>query len=203
MPRVRLADVVRQLPRRAHDLSRREVIESQRWRIIEAVTEVTAKLGYVDASVADVIGVAGISRKTFYEQFKDKEDCFLTAYDVLSERLVRALVKVGAEMPTGPRKRRAQLDRFLAVLEREPAVARVFMIDVLGAGRRAFEQRQRLNALCADVILGNTARDPVRRSAIIGGINNAVVDALLDGRGKQLSELAAPLAEFVERAIKG
>src|SRR4051812_48071138 len=108
MPRVRLAEIVRELPRRAHDLSRRDVMESQRWRILEAVTEVIAKLGYADASVADVIAVAGISRKTFYEQFRDKEDCFLTAYDVLSARSVRSLVNVGAEVPSGPRRRRAQ-----------------------------------------------------------------------------------------------
>src|SRR3954466_3544394 len=87
MRRVRLADVVRELPRRAHDLSRREVEESQRWRMLEAVTDVTAKHGYADAAVADIIAAAGLSRKTFYEQFKDKEECFLTAYDVVSKRL--------------------------------------------------------------------------------------------------------------------
>jgi AcrR family transcriptional regulator len=201
MPRVRLAHVVRELPRRAHDLSRREVIESQRWRILEAVTEVTAKLGYAAATVADVIAVAGISRKTFYEQFQDKEDCFLTAYDVLSARLVRSLVSVGAELPSGPGRRQAQIEAFLAALQREPEIARVFMLDVLGAGRPAFEHRQRVNALFADAILGAAAPTPVLRSAIIGGLNNAVVDALLDGRGKRLRELAAPLAEFVELAI--
>lgn len=201
MARVRLADVIRELPRRAHDLSRQEVIESQRWRLLEAVTEVTARLGYADASVADVIAAAGISRKTFYEQFRDKEDCFLTAYDVLSARLVRSMVRGAAELPSGPRRSRAQIEVFLTALEREPEVARVFMIDVLGAGRRAFEHRQRVNALFADAMLGAAAPDPVRRSAIIGGLNNAVVDALLDGRGKRLTELAAPLAEFMERAI--
>jgi AcrR family transcriptional regulator len=199
--RVRLAEVVRELPRRAHDLSRHEVAQSQRWRILEAVTEVTAKVGYAEASVADVIAVAGISRKTFYEQFRDKEDCFLSAYDVLSERLVRSLVQVGAELPPGPGRRRAQLEAFLAALEREPAVARVFMVDVLGAGARALERRQHVNALFVDAFLGAVAADPVRRLAIVGGVNNAVVAALLEGRAKLLRDLAAPLGEFVELAL--
>src|SRR4051794_36947576 len=136
MRRVRLADVVRELPRRAHDLSRREVEESQRWRILEAVTDVTAKLGYAEASVADIIAAAGLSRKTFYEQFKDKEECFLTAYDVVSKRLLRSMADVGAAAKEGPARRRAQLEAFLVALDGQPAIARAFMVDVLGAGPR-------------------------------------------------------------------
>ncbi len=69
--------------------------DSQRWRLLEAITEVTAKLGYADATVADVIAGAGVSRKAFYEHFTDKEHCFLTAYDVLSERVLAAMVSAG------------------------------------------------------------------------------------------------------------
>jgi hypothetical protein len=105
-----------------------------------------------------------------------KEDCFLTAYDVLAKRSVRSLVNVGAEMDSGPLRRRAQIDTFLAALEREPEVGRVFMVDVLGAGRRALEHRQRINGLFADAILGAAVTDPIRRLTIIGGLNNAVVE---------------------------
>ena len=108
MPRVRLAEVVRKLPRRAHDLSRADVSESQRWRLLEAVTEVVAERGYEGASVAHVIAAAGVSRKTFYEHFADKEACFLAAYDVLSSRLLRALGRVGSASRTrgsGARRR--------------------------------------------------------------------------------------------------
>ncbi len=201
MLRVRLAEVTRELPRRAHDLSRKEVVASQRWRILEAVTEATANVGYAKASVADVIERARVSRKTFYEHFKDKEDCFLTAYDVLSDRLVRALVAVGLEIGVGPHRRRAQMATFLGALERDLAVARVFVVDVLGAGPRALKRRERVNATFADAFLGDTSADGVRRAAIIGGIITVVAGALIESRPARLTELVASLSEFVEQAL--
>src|ERR1044072_9485639 len=69
-----------QLPRGRHGLSPEAVTESQRGRILTAMVEVTAERGYADCRIADVIAYAGGSRKTFYELFSDKEDCFLAAY---------------------------------------------------------------------------------------------------------------------------
>ena len=76
-----------QLPRGRHGLSPETVAESQRGRILTAMVEVTAKRGYADCRIADVIAYAGVSRKTFYELFSDKEDCFLAAYDLWLGRL--------------------------------------------------------------------------------------------------------------------
>ena len=197
--RVQLADVVRTLPRRAHDIPRRAVEASQKWRLLEAMTEVVAKKGYLDASVADVIGAANVSRKTFYEQFRDKEDCFLSAYDVLSDRLVAALVTIGEDLPDGPARRAAQLEAFLAALARDLLVARVFMVDVLGAGPRALLRRERVNRSFGEALLSE-ALEPVRRAAIVGGINAVVAGALL-GRGVELAALAGPLCAFIESAL--
>src|SRR6266511_4356448 len=68
------------LPRGPHSLPRDVVVSSQRARIVRGLIEVVAEKGYVATTVADVIGRAGVSRTTFYQQFKDKEDCFLLAY---------------------------------------------------------------------------------------------------------------------------
>ncbi|HEX2265256.1 MAG TPA: TetR/AcrR family transcriptional regulator, partial [Solirubrobacterales bacterium] len=62
--------------------------ESQRNRIHQAMIEVVSERGYPETRVVDVIGVAGVSRKTFYELFDSKEDCFLAAYDVLLDNLL-------------------------------------------------------------------------------------------------------------------
>lgn len=198
--KVRLAEVVRELPRRAHDLSRRTVEESQRWRLLEAMTEVAAKRGYGDASIADVISVAGVSRKTFYEHFSDKEDCFLTAYDVVSERLIGSLVTIGKAHEDPDERRAAQVSAFLTAMMQDLAAARVFMIDVLGAGPRALERRERINRRFAEAVLGSDV-EPVRGSAIIGGVNSVVASALLlEGPSVKLLGLAAPLTEFVRAA---
>ena len=201
MRRVRLANVVRELPRHGHALSRRTVAESQRWRLIEAVTEVTARLGYGSASVADVVAAAGVSRKTFYEHFGDKEDCFLSAYEVLSRRLLDLLVADGRDHPPGTARRRSQLEAFLAAMARDPTSARVFMVDVLGAGASALARRQRVNEAFGRAVLGDDV-DPIRRRAIVGGVNTVVAGTLLrSSQRSSLMSLAEPLASFVEQAL--
>ena len=64
-----------------HALSRDEVDDIQRARIVSAMVEVAADVGYLGAAVAPVVARAGISRRTFYELFEGREDCFLAAFD--------------------------------------------------------------------------------------------------------------------------
>jgi AcrR family transcriptional regulator len=197
---VHLADVVRVLPKR-HGLPRQTVRESQRWRMLEAVTEAVGKCGYAEASVADVITIAGVSRKTFYEHFQDKEECFLTAYEALSALLVAAMVDV-REHRDGPIRRRAQITTYFDVLAKDPVGARVFIVDVLGAGSRALICRERVNDSFARAVLGTTV-DVLRRTAIVGGVNAMTVAALLEGGNAKLPRLVEPVCMFIESAIRG
>ena len=84
----RTAKLNERLPRGRHGLPREAVTESQRSRILQAMIEVVSERGYPETRVVDVIGVAGVSRKTFYELFSSKEDCFLATYDVLLGNLL-------------------------------------------------------------------------------------------------------------------
>jgi len=76
------------LPSGRHGLPRDVVVRSQRERMVEAMIGVVAEKGYTDATVADIISTAGVSRATFYEQFADKEDCFIAAYGAVMERML-------------------------------------------------------------------------------------------------------------------
>jgi AcrR family transcriptional regulator len=69
------------LPRGRHGLDPQQVVASQRARIFSAMTSVTAAKGYATTTVADVLAVAGVSRETFYGQFRSKLDCFEQAFD--------------------------------------------------------------------------------------------------------------------------
>jgi AcrR family transcriptional regulator len=196
-----LADIVRVLPKRGLGITRRTVKESQRWRMLEAVTEAVARRGYAEASVADVIEIAGVSRKTFYEHFRDKEDCFLKAYEVLSARLVAAMTSAARPNMSAAARRRAQMTRFIDALVRDPLVARVFMVDVLGAGERALQARERVNASFSEAVLGREI-DPIRRAAIVGGVNAVVVGALLEGRAKALPDTLDEMCAFITGALR-
>src|SRR3954453_13609187 len=90
----------RKLPPGRHGLPRQFVLHNQRGRLVEAAMHVFGPRSFGEARVADVLEHAAISRKTFYEQFADKEACFMAAYEAASVR-VRDAVRLGAGGRTG------------------------------------------------------------------------------------------------------
>src|SRR5438067_2891348 len=131
------------LPSGRHGLTREAVVASQRGRLIDAMAQVVAEKGYAATTVADVVERAGVSRRTFYEQFADKEVCFLAAYDVgLAAVLSRIQEAVEAGPAAGWREQaRAGVGAFLTLLAAEPAFARALQVEILTAGPAALERR--------------------------------------------------------------
>src|SRR6516164_10070200 len=85
------AGILTVLPRGRHAAPRPVVREAQRARMLDAMVQSVAEKGYARVAVADVVERAGVSRKTFYEQFANKEECFLAAYDDGVDRLLAAI----------------------------------------------------------------------------------------------------------------
>src|SRR3954468_9415515 len=81
----------RPLPRGPHGLERDVVLASQRARVLGAMGEAVARKTYAGTTVADVVAGAGVSRKTFYEHFRAKEECFLAAFDAGVAMLLQAI----------------------------------------------------------------------------------------------------------------
>src|SRR3954466_2752310 len=131
------------LPRGRHAAPREVVWESQRGRLLAAMAEVVGGKGYGPVAVADVIARAGVSRKTFYEHFDNKEECFLAAYDAGVELMLDAIDEASGAAPTaGPVAiASAATERDPDPLAANPAFARTFLIEVLAAGPRALERR--------------------------------------------------------------
>jgi len=143
--------VLRVLPRGPHGLGRDVVAASQRGRLLEAMAHAVAEKGYGAASVADVIGRAGVSRKTFYVHFRDKLDCFLAAYDVGVEVLL-ATVRAAGEGEGDPLAvARARTRAYLQALAAEPDFARTFLLEVSAAGPEALARRRDVHRQFADL----------------------------------------------------
>jgi AcrR family transcriptional regulator len=85
----RIAPLYKRLPHGPHRLTRDEVIRNQRTRIHGAMIETIAQDGYEKTSIKKVVALAGLSRRAFYEQFANKEECFLTTFDLLAARAVK------------------------------------------------------------------------------------------------------------------
>ena len=117
----------------------------QRERLIVAMLNAAAELGYLETNVQDVIDRAGVSRPTFYEHFSNKEDCFLAAFDTSAERLRK---KVDAAAQKGGdvwRDRiRFGLETLLRFASREPDTARTMVVEARAASATAVRRRVEL-----------------------------------------------------------
>jgi AcrR family transcriptional regulator len=136
------------LPRGPHQLSREAVEQSQRNRIVLAVTDVVADKGWGSTSVSDIVARAGVSRSTFYQLFDDRLDCFLAANEIAYGTLMavmRERLQAGEEQGDLAYAERvsALLGSYLETLAANPGLARVFLVEVYAAGPRAIEQRRR------------------------------------------------------------
>ena len=190
----------RPLPRGPHRLAREQVLASQRGRMLAAIADAVAAKGYAATTVGDVVGGAGVSRKTFYEHFVDKEACFLAAWDVGVGILFDAIAQAqdGAADPI--ERLRLGVRGYLRTLADEPAFARTFLIEVVAAGPSAERRRAGVHARFADLLaasheLARGELDGLREvpaplfRAAVGAINELVSDYVRSGRTERLPEL--------------
>jgi AcrR family transcriptional regulator len=194
---------VEQLPRGRHRLTRAAVEHSQRERLLLAMTQSVAERGYARTTVADVLRRARVSRETFYEQFRNKEDCFLAAYDAAASIVAEAMTGAlgPADLPAGVEARLERLlSRYLATLAAEPAVARAFLVEVYAAGPAALARRvevqQRFVELVAAIVGASDERQRFACEAIVATVSGLVTQRICAGRGAELEELRAPLGEL-------
>ncbi|MEA2153696.1 MAG: hypothetical protein QOI18_1929 [Solirubrobacteraceae bacterium] len=144
-------------------LPRGRVTEIQRSRMLAATLEAVEEVGYARMTVAQVIGRARVSRKTFYDVFADREDCFLAALEQ-GVGQVGKLVHEAYERETVWRDGvRAGLAELLVFLDVEPALARMYLVEALGAGPRVLGRRAELLEELAEVVdRGRFATSAVR-----------------------------------------
>lgn len=180
-----------------HGIPRAVVHEVQRGRLLDALAEVIAEEGYLNTTVHKILKRAGISRRTFYEIFSDKEDCFLAAYQEAADHVI-VLVQRACRLGGTPELRiENSLRAMLEFSEREPAVATMCIVEVMAAGEKARERRaktmERLTELVAGALEARCEdRDEamLRARVLVGGVHEMVYDSLARGEVEGLSELA-------------
>ncbi len=176
---------------------------TQRDRLLDGMAQTVARRGYAATPVAEVLKAAGVSRRTFYEQFVDKEDCFLAAYDAFVARCTERLVgayHAGAGWEDGIGRAYAAL---LAALAAEPDYAHLGVVGVLGAGPEALARREATLRRFARFIeytrerADVSARPPrLVAQAIVGGIHELVYSRIVRGQAQRLPELAGELEHY-------
>jgi AcrR family transcriptional regulator len=205
---------LRVLPRGRHAAPRAVVAESQRERLLVAMADATATKGYANVAVADVIERAGVSRRSFYEQFSNKEECFLAAYDAGVEGLLEAIAEAEDEAAGGGllAGARAGTAVYLELLADNPAFARTFLVEVLGAGAAALARRDAVHerfarrmgeahAALAATVGGLPEPAPYIFRAAVGAIHELVTQRLLEEGPAALPALLEPILEVELRLL--
>jgi len=186
-----------------HGLTRDQVETSQRRRIVEAMIRLVGTRPFHEVGVADLVTAAGVSRKTFYQQFSNKEEVFAEAYDQAIGGLIGVMAQA-AESSQGRRDRLAvRVTALLTVLAREEPIGRVCFVEVAAAGPLALERRRHGTAALAAALLGfdEGGEIPITALAAAGGLSEVIHHEIVAGRGDRLVAIAPDLVETVMSPI--
>ena len=209
-----------QLPPGRHGLTRSYVAANQMQRMLDAVATVVSEKGYVAMSVSDIIGAAGVSRRTFYDKFKSKEDAYLASFDAISQELLASVIAAYDQSTNFVDGVTACMGVFLELAAAEPRYADMCIVEVLAAGPTAIARRNAMmKALVA--VLDEGAKTvphslqppPLTAEIVIGGVYEVVYSRVLAGEATKLPSLLPDLAysvmlpyvgrEAAERALAG
>jgi AcrR family transcriptional regulator len=186
--------------------------DRQRTRLHEAAGAVFARMGYADATAELIAREAGMSKATFYEHFDNKEDCICALFDAALEQILAALQAGERRTGADGDPYRPSIELLIAVITEHPAIAQTLLIEIIGAGPRASERRDRfLEQLAAYVdqrnatsaAAGQTPRfaSPHDAFAIVGGVVELLSRQLRTGVPADVRELEPVVVRLVNAVI--
>jgi AcrR family transcriptional regulator len=194
----------RRLPHGPHGMGRDAVARHQRARLFGAMIEAVHRQGYKATTVAHVIALAGVSRRAFYEQFANKEDCFLGTYDIAVARAKRRMMD-GWMMERGWANRvHRACQAFVEDACRNVKSSRLVLIEGLGLGVKSRERLMR-SAVAFERVLADGFRaapdgvqlPPLGPKAIVGGGRYMMFERLRTSRAAELPMLTDELLDWI------
>jgi AcrR family transcriptional regulator len=180
------------------------VAEIQRARILGAMVEVCAERGAGNVSVAHVVERAGVSRRTFYESYPDREACFLGAFDDAYKRATRYVLDDYDPNAKWVERVRSALTNLLGFLEVERGAGQLLIVGSLGAGHHALERRKRGIAQIIAIVdegrhesKAGSELPPLTAEGIVGGVLSVLHARLVEDAGDSLLGLTGPLMSMI------
>jgi AcrR family transcriptional regulator len=195
--------IQQRLPRGPYAALPEVVAADQRRRLIEALPLAVAESGFEATTVDQIVKLAQVRRNSFYEQFEDKEDCFLAAYEIAQERLHGVLTFQCYTRAGLADRVSSAVSAGLSLLGSDPARTRLIFAEAPAAGAKIatrhhewVERYGRLLRIAAIDSPDVEMPSPAIESAVIGGIASRVKQEVFAGKAKGLSRLAPELVQF-------
>lgn len=191
------------LPGGHHGLSREQILESQRERLLAAIAQEVAAKGYRATTITDVVKLASVSTRDFYEHFDGKEACFLAAFEAVRDHLEGVLAAAGAAEPDWPHQTVAVLRSGLEFFAAEPDLARFCLVEPVSATPTIAIRFREVVLACVPALergraeLGEgDALPSSTEDSLLGGIVFLATRSILAGETEQLPALLPNLVEF-------
>lgn len=192
--------VPRILPRGRHKLDPELVAASQRQRLLEAITELVAEKGYSDVTIGEIVTRAGTAKRTFYDHFVDKLECFLAAFDVITATLTASSARMFGTSGSVRERCEASIRGYLEMIASMPSAAKVFYLEAIAAGTEAVTKRYSVHLRFARniVALSRTAAaagegselSELHALAVVGALHQMIYGQLLTKGPDRLLEIS-------------
>jgi AcrR family transcriptional regulator len=194
----------RELPRGPHSLSREEVLGNQRQRLLAAMTAAVGEQGYAKTTVADVIAIAGVSRKAFYEHFANREECFLETYDTIVAEGIERVALAYRSASSRSAAITAGIEALFTRAIQNPQEVRIVLVEIGAVGPAGAERREQLLGAYEQLLRESvklepgpgTIPNPILR-AIVGGITHVLYSWVRVGRERRLKKIVPDLVSWV------
>jgi AcrR family transcriptional regulator len=186
--------------------------EIQRARILAGLVEAVAAEGYARFTVEHVVSRAGVSRRTFYQEFDDREDCFLAAFGdgldrmsaLASPAFLQGEQRVRGLSSAWRAGLRGGLTALLCFLEDEPALGGLCVVDALGGGPGVLELRAGVLARLEEIVDRGRGESragrqppPLTAEGVVGAVLGVIHARLLARDPGPLTGLVNPLMSMI------
>lgn len=195
----------RRLPHGPNGMARDEVERNQRSRLCGAMIEAVAKKGYQRTTVAQVIRLAGVSRRAFYELFENKEDCFLGTYEIVIAQHRKRVLQAWLTGHGWDDRMHASCGALLEGIARSPKGPRLVLIDALGIGPRARERMQLAGLVFERVVATAVSHAPedvvfpqLTSRTVVAGVRHLIFMRLLEDRHRELATMSDEVLDWVD-----
>jgi len=192
------------LPGGHHGLSREQIADSQRERLLAAIAAEVAEVGYRDVKIRAFTSRAGVSTRDFYELFETKEACFLAAFDAVREHLEKVVTAAASGPPDWPHQVSAALRAALDFFAAEPDLARLCLVDPVSATPTTAVHFRGVVLACApalargrELLEDPDALPPSTEDSLLGGAVSLAAGNVVTGRTEELPALLPDLVEFL------
>ena len=188
-------------------------VDVHRLRLLEGFAAAVSEHGYPPLTIAHIVKHARVSKRTFYEHFADKEECFLALYAEATEILRKGVDHaLRAPAASWQKQLEAGLDAYLSALEENPALTRACLLEINAAGPRALELRLSGHAKFATLLREFVERarkkhpelrplTPTMATAIVGGIDELLLVNVEAGLTSRLGEIRETAVELLRAVI--